>query len=1129
MLALLLAAGGSHAATIGSGTLSYTVQGDQVTGQVSFNNVTYTPFGGSINLGAALSQSPVSLAGTFTLTTQTSGTNDLTATAANASLFMMHGQGVFTCPGAGCSSGPPNFVFANVTSLSGTTVVSLPTGLMYAVRSVPGAGGGCTPNGNGADCTVPFELDGFRSIRTLPGFAANLLPPNDDDSTGLVPIGFQASFFGHEYTEIFVNNNGNVTFDDALGEYTPFDLTHTQRVIIAPFFADIDTDNLASNVVTYGVDTIDGHSAFGVNWIKVGYFASKADKLNTFQLVLIDRSDLNPGNFDIEFNYDSIQWETGDASNGHDGLGGSSARAGFSNGTGDVGTFFELPGSAVNGGLLDTNPDTGLANVSRLSDVPGRQGFPVRNGVISLVDLALSKMADPTHVHIGDAVTYTLTAHNNGPGDASSITILDTLPSGTQFQSASPGCTNQDGTITCAIPSLASGQEQAVTITVTAISLGSIDNQASVQAAEPDPHTADNSAEASITVGCRTDDECDDHNLCTVDTCDVENLAADLTGCVHTPAAIACPPAECHGAGVCDPATGACTGPPLTGTPCDDGNGCTRTDVCQDGVCVGTDLVTCGGAGSCGGGVCDPATGRCSGTPAPDGTSCSDGNVCNGQEICQAGRCATPSRAAALACENQALVAFVTDFNDNAISFLPVASTSVAATASVGAGPWAVAIRPLANELFTTNRQAGSVSVLDGISRAVVATIPVGATPLGIVINAAGTRAWVASYDANSISVIDTASRSVAATIPVGPGPAGLTLNAGGTRLYVSNYAAGTVSVVDTATNGIIRTIGVGAQPLELGVDEAKGRLYVANYGSDTVTVIGTLSNSVLTTVAVGSKPFGVAIDSAASRAYVSNASSDVVSVLDTGINQVLTTIPVGRAPFGIDLDRTGGRAFVVNAGANTVSVINTASASVVATVPVGNLPIAFGDFVGVIASHCGAAGLGTCDDADPFTIDTCSPNVGCQHAGRGGQGDLTIGLTELASDVRSSNLADLGGSKSKSLLQQLVNGALSQLGTPTAVAADLLTPLDHASPRVSGVARRRLKRIARALKLFVKAVEKGIRKKTIQRDLGWGLLDLARANQNTVNAALGIKPSATARPSAAAATRNPPLPPFDR
>jgi hypothetical protein len=197
-----------------------------------------------------------------------------------------------------------------------------------------------------------------------------------------VPLGFSANFFGVPFTSAFVNTNGNITFDARLSTFTPFGLTATSRQIIAPFFADVDTRNAGSNVVTFGNGTVDGHTAFGVNWVDVGYFDSHADKLNSFQLILIDRSDIGQGDFDIEFNYDRITWETGDASDGEGGLGGSSARAGFSNGTGAPGSFFEFPGSGVPGSLLDSNQATGLINHSLNSDVLGRYDFFARNGEI---------------------------------------------------------------------------------------------------------------------------------------------------------------------------------------------------------------------------------------------------------------------------------------------------------------------------------------------------------------------------------------------------------------------------------------------------------------------------------------------------------------------------------------------------------------------------------------------------------------------------------------------------------------------------------------------------------------------------------------------------------------------------
>jgi hypothetical protein len=211
------------------------------------------------------------------------------------------------------------------------------------------------------------------------GFNTSSLAANDDSSTGLLSLGFTANFFGTNYTGVWVNNNGNLTFAGPMSSYTPFNLYTTGIPIIAPFFGDVDTRGSGSDLLRYGSGTFDGHSAFGATWdgVGVGYYALGADKLNQFQALLVERGDTGAGNFDIYFNYNQIQWETGGASGGSNGLGGSSARAGYSNGL--AVDSYELPGSAINGALLDSNPTTGLIHGSN-DNLAGRYVFQVRNG-----------------------------------------------------------------------------------------------------------------------------------------------------------------------------------------------------------------------------------------------------------------------------------------------------------------------------------------------------------------------------------------------------------------------------------------------------------------------------------------------------------------------------------------------------------------------------------------------------------------------------------------------------------------------------------------------------------------------------------------------------------------------------
>lgn len=218
------------------------------------------------------------------------------------------------------------------------------------------------------------------AVRTILDVLAPLAP-NDDGSAGPIPLGFDINFFGRTGNGAFVNNNGNITFDGPLDTFTPFGLSNTNTPIVAPFFADVDTRGRGSGTVLFGQTTVENRQAFVVNWPNVGHYDQRTDKLNAFQLLLVDRTDTGMGNFDIEFNYDSIQWETGDASDGMDGLGGSSARSGYSNGTSTPGTFFEIPGSAMNGAFLDGGPNA-LIDGRFNSDVDGRYIFAVRNGMV---------------------------------------------------------------------------------------------------------------------------------------------------------------------------------------------------------------------------------------------------------------------------------------------------------------------------------------------------------------------------------------------------------------------------------------------------------------------------------------------------------------------------------------------------------------------------------------------------------------------------------------------------------------------------------------------------------------------------------------------------------------------------
>jgi len=167
---------------------------------------------------------------------------------------------------------------------------------------------------------------------------------NDDSFSGPKNLGFTLNFFGTNQTQYWINNNGNISFNNGISAFTPSGPTGAPQPIISPFFADVDTRNPLSGVVHFRTDIA---NQVIVTWDQVGYFNSHADKLDSFQLVLRGPGFAIPaGEGQIGFFYKGMGWETGDASGGTGGFGGTPGAVGFGDGAGNGQV---LAGSTQNG------------------------------------------------------------------------------------------------------------------------------------------------------------------------------------------------------------------------------------------------------------------------------------------------------------------------------------------------------------------------------------------------------------------------------------------------------------------------------------------------------------------------------------------------------------------------------------------------------------------------------------------------------------------------------------------------------------------------------------------------------------------------------------------------------------
>ena len=217
-----------------------------------------------------------------------------------------------------------------------------------------------TTSTSGCACYIP--PDATYSVVPFDGYSPPLYE-NDDGSTVNIPIPFSFCLYGTNYTSMWINNNGNVTFDAPYFTYSPVGFPSASYVMVAPFWGDVDTRS-GGGVVWYKITP----TAVYVTWVNVGYYAFHTDLLNTFSVIITDGTDpiIGVGN-NVAFCYQDMQWTTGDASSGIGGFGGFPATVGCNKGDGvnfvQFGQF-DSPGNAYFGPYATNNGVSWLDNQS---------------------------------------------------------------------------------------------------------------------------------------------------------------------------------------------------------------------------------------------------------------------------------------------------------------------------------------------------------------------------------------------------------------------------------------------------------------------------------------------------------------------------------------------------------------------------------------------------------------------------------------------------------------------------------------------------------------------------------------------------------------------------------------------
>ena len=161
---------------------------------------------------------------------------------------------------------------------------------------------------------------------------------------------------------------------------------------------------------------------------------------------------------------------------------------------------------------------------------PGMHPCPVDNIQIGEADLSISKSDSVDPVSAGGNTTYTVTVANAGPNPAKAVKVVDLLPEGAVFvsASASQGSYGRDGPlITWDAGTVNDADNATLTVTLTMTQSGTVMNRARVYSETTDPNGSNNIVTESTTVQAAATDV----NLSVTKSDSVDPLidSADLT------------------------------------------------------------------------------------------------------------------------------------------------------------------------------------------------------------------------------------------------------------------------------------------------------------------------------------------------------------------------------------------------------------------------------------------------------------------------------------------------------------------------------------------------------------------------------------------------------------------------
>ncbi len=331
--------------------------------------------------------------------------------------------------------------------------------------------------------------------------------------------------------------------------------------------------------------------------------------------------------------------------------------------------------------------------------------------------------------------------------------------------------------------------------------------------------------------------------------------------------------------------------------------------------------------------------------------------------------------------------------------------------------PYAVAVDPSTDRVYSADSFAGDLLVANGTTRAVVARIPVGGTfgrtpKSSVAVNSSTQRVYVACGERTATSngyntfvgVVNAATNQVITRIPLetnhvsGVGvtiavdeAADLTFAS-----YHDNDSTYKLAVIDGRASSankdtILKTLTLPIEVYAMAFNRANKRLYMAGPSNSGGLMVLDTTNilSGNPAVAVSGPTFGrpgaVAVNPVTNRVYISDNYSLTVQVFDGATNGKIGSFSINTPEnpypdgiFGLAVDSTTNRIYVTDHGnylQGTLSVVNGADNAITTlSLVVGNTPyqVAVNETTHqVYVANADGGDIAVVDDGPPPSITT--------------------------------------------------------------------------------------------------------------------------------------------------------------